>query len=182
MPEAVPERGPPAGGATGSSRGSAGCDSTGASTDFSSIIDSAKLPVKHMPMAPTPGPPHSLWACAARARNHTVTGLDSFAAKARNSRLTQARSKTTLPSLAVATAPSRPNRLGIHTVNPATRTHRANRATCGLIPGISAITNDGGAHPGDVDAACLAEQRHVPVFEVLKGVVFVQTAQSHGSA
>jgi hypothetical protein len=43
----------------GSLSGSDGCDSTGASIDGSSIIDSAKLPVKHMPMAPTPGPPHS---------------------------------------------------------------------------------------------------------------------------
>ena len=36
--------------------GSDGCDSTGASIAGSSIIDSAKLPVKHMPIAPTPLP------------------------------------------------------------------------------------------------------------------------------
>ena len=75
----------------GSFSGSDGCDSTGASTDGSSIMVSAKFPVKHMPMAPTPGPPHSPCANRASERSHCVTGLDSLAAKARNSALTQAR-------------------------------------------------------------------------------------------
>ena len=52
---------------------------------------SAKLPVKHIPIAPTPGPPHSPCASRASDRSHWVTGLDSFAAKARNSALTHAR-------------------------------------------------------------------------------------------
>ena len=75
----------------GSFSGSDGWDSTGASIDGSSIIVSAKFPVKHIPIAPTPGPPHSSWANRASDRSHCVTGLDSFAAKARNSALTQAR-------------------------------------------------------------------------------------------
>ena len=65
--------------------GSDGCESTGARTAGSSIIDSAKLPVKHMPIAPTPRPPHSGKACAASARSQSTIGLDSLAAKARNS-------------------------------------------------------------------------------------------------
>ncbi len=71
--------------------GSDGCDNTGASTAGSSIIDNAKLPVKHMPIAPTPLPPHSACACFASARSQTVIGLELSAANARNSRLMQAR-------------------------------------------------------------------------------------------
>ena len=36
----------------------------------SSIIDSAKLPVKHMPIAPTPGPPQAACAYRASDRSH----------------------------------------------------------------------------------------------------------------
>ena len=64
------------------------------SIDGSSIIVSAKLPVKHIPIAPTPGPPHSWWASLASDRSKTVTGLDSLAEKARNSALTHDRWKT----------------------------------------------------------------------------------------
>ena len=71
--------------------GNDGCESTGASIDGSSIMVSAKFPVKHIPMAPTPGPPHSPCANRASDRSHFVTGLDSFEAMARNSALTQAR-------------------------------------------------------------------------------------------
>ena len=60
--------------------GNDGWESTGASIAGSSIIESAKLPVKHMPIAPTPLPPESGSACAARARSQRVTGLDWFAA------------------------------------------------------------------------------------------------------
>jgi hypothetical protein len=77
--------------------GSDGCESTGARTAGSSMSESAKFPVKHMPIAPTPRPPHSRWACAASARSQSVTGLDWSAAKARNSRLMQAR--TMLPTM-----------------------------------------------------------------------------------
>src|SRR5262245_23879131 len=79
------------------SSGSDGCDSTGARTAGSSISDSAKLPVKHMPIAPTPRPPQSGCAWAASARSQSITGLDLSAAKARNSRLMQARAITPRP-------------------------------------------------------------------------------------
>jgi len=39
--------------------GSDGCESTGATTLGSVIIANAKPPVKHIPTAPTPRPPHS---------------------------------------------------------------------------------------------------------------------------
>ena len=71
----------------GSLSGSDGCDTTGASIEGSSIIVSAKLPVKHIPIAPTPGPPHASCASFASARSHRVTGLDPAPAKARNSAL-----------------------------------------------------------------------------------------------
>jgi hypothetical protein len=66
----------------GSSRGREGWDKTGASTELSSIIERAKFPVKHMPIVPTPGPPHSSCANLARALSHCVTGLDLLAASA----------------------------------------------------------------------------------------------------
>src|SRR5207245_116284 len=83
----------------------AGWARTGASIAGSSIMVSAKFPVKHMPMAPTPGPPHSWCASRASARSHCVTGLDWLAASALNSALTQARWKTAMPSSAPGTAP-----------------------------------------------------------------------------
>src|SRR4029453_1724648 len=43
--------------------------------------------------------------------------------------------------------PGWPNRFGIQTVNPASRTKRAKRATCGVIPGISVITITAGPRP-----------------------------------
>ena len=43
--------------------GSDGCERTGAATTGSTIIASAKLPVKHIPTTPTPGPPKARrWA------------------------------------------------------------------------------------------------------------------------
>ena len=73
-----------------SGNGSEGWLSTGASTTSSTIMASAKPPVKHMPTTPTPGPPQRSCSAAASLRNHTVTGLVLFSAKAENSRETQA--------------------------------------------------------------------------------------------
>ena len=108
---------------------------------------SAKLPVKHMPIAPTPAPPHSPCASLASERSHWVTGLDSLAANARNSALMHARCRTAPPSSTCGTAPSRPNSDGMYTLNPASRTQRLKRATCGLMPGISVITITAGPLP-----------------------------------
>ena len=74
---------------------------------------SAKLPVKHIPIAPTPRPPRSAWARRARARSHWVTGLEAFAPSARSSALTHARFRTRRPASARGYAPSRPNSDGM---------------------------------------------------------------------
>ena len=73
-----------------SGNGSDGWLSTGASTTSSTIMASAKPPVKHMPTTPTPGPPQRSCSAAASLRNHTVIGLVFFSAKAENSFETQA--------------------------------------------------------------------------------------------
>jgi hypothetical protein len=56
--------------------GSAGWLRTRARTAGSTAMASANPPVKHMPMARTPGPPHSPCACLASARSHVVTQLE----------------------------------------------------------------------------------------------------------
>jgi hypothetical protein len=66
-----------------------GLDSTGATTDGSVIIARAKPPVKHMPTAPTPLPPHSAWAWRARARSQSTIGLERPSFQTLNSRRTQ---------------------------------------------------------------------------------------------
>ena len=103
--------------------------------------------MKHIPIAPTPGPPHSAWASLARARSHAVTGLDSPLANARNSALAHAPRNVAVPSSTAGTAPSRPNSDGMYTLNPASRTQRLKRATCGLMPGISVMTITAGPAP-----------------------------------
>jgi hypothetical protein len=72
--------------------GSAGSLVTGARTDSSAVSETAKPPVRHIPMSPTPGPPQRLWTSRQRARSQSVIGLERFCAKIANSRLTQARS------------------------------------------------------------------------------------------
>ena len=51
-------------------------------------IARAKPPVKHIPTAPTPGPPHRSCSWPARARSHSITGDVRFVAHVVNSRLT----------------------------------------------------------------------------------------------
>jgi hypothetical protein len=53
------------------------------------IIASANPPVKHMPTAPTPDPPHSACASAASARSQPIAGLVRFSASVTNSFATQ---------------------------------------------------------------------------------------------
>ena len=55
----------------------------------STIIPSAKPPVKHMPTAPTPGPPHSSCASVASARSQPIAGLVRSSASVTNSLATQ---------------------------------------------------------------------------------------------
>ena len=54
--------------------GNDGCDRTGASMMSSTIIPSANPPEKHMPTAPTPGPPTSACRLRASARNQAMIG------------------------------------------------------------------------------------------------------------
>ena len=73
-----------------SGKGSEGWLSTGANMTSSTIMARAKPPVKHMPTAPTPGPPQRSYSAAASLRSHTVIGLVFLRAKAENSREMQA--------------------------------------------------------------------------------------------
>jgi hypothetical protein len=70
--------------------GSDGWDSTGAATTGSTIIASAKLPVRHMPTTPTPRPPHCSCSWRARALAHSVAGEVLLRAQVANSLDTQA--------------------------------------------------------------------------------------------
>ena len=89
--------------------GSDGWLSTGASMRSSTIIPSAKPPVKHIPTAPIPGPPHSAWAFAARARSQPTTGLVRPVANVVNSRETQARNPAEAAYQPLIFRPSSPN-------------------------------------------------------------------------
>ena len=71
--------------------GSEGWLSTGAITVSSTIIAIAKFPVRHIPSAPTPGPPHSECVSRASARRKCVMGLEPRLASKWNSRLMHAR-------------------------------------------------------------------------------------------
>ncbi len=69
-------------------KGSDGWLRTGATTASSTIMPRAKPPVKHMPTAPTPGPPHLRCSSRANARSQLTTGLVRPAAITVNSRET----------------------------------------------------------------------------------------------
>ena len=102
--------------------GSDGWASTGATTEVSTIIASAKPPVKHIPSAPTPGPPSSPWSDRASERSQTAIGDVRPVAIVVNSRLTQSLGST-LPTYAGDIGRSGvPKRCGITTVKPASTT------------------------------------------------------------
>ena len=67
-----------------------GCDSTGASRRSSVAMARAKPPVKHIPIAPTPGPPQRSCSVRASARSQSMTGDVFPVAKTVNSLETQA--------------------------------------------------------------------------------------------
>ena len=94
------------------SAGTAPGPSTGAST----IIARAKPPVKHMPSAPTPGPPSSSCSSLASERSQPATGEVTPVRSLVNSRLTHTWRSALAMVSGVMPAPSRPNRLGITTV------------------------------------------------------------------
>ena len=127
--------------------GSEGWATTGATTDGSTIIASANPPVKHMPSAPTPGPPSSPCSERARDRSHTAIGEVCPVAMVLNSRLTQTFGST-WPTYAGDMGRSGvPKRCGITTVNPAATTSSQKPMTSGVRPGISWITITPGPVP-----------------------------------
>ena len=77
-----------------SGNGTDGWLATAASTESSTAAASAKPPVKHMPMTPTPAPGVRAFRSAATARRKTLTGRAASVAKARNSLETQRRATT----------------------------------------------------------------------------------------
>ena len=127
--------------------GADGWLSTGASMVSSTIMPSANPPVKHMPTAPTPGPPHSAWASAASRRSHPITGLVRSSANAVNSRATHTRTRESIVYDALTDRPGVPNSEGIRTLNPASTTRWANATTPGCRPGTSWITMTAGPVP-----------------------------------
>ncbi len=128
-------------------RGSEGWLRTGATVVSSSIIPSANPPVKHMPTAPTPGPPHSSCTCFASARNQIVTGAVFAVASAANSFATHAGTIDCTPYPIDGSRPGVPNNEGSTAVNPSSAKRRPNAATFGLMPGISVMTMTPGPLP-----------------------------------
>src|SRR3954452_12423245 len=127
--------------------GSDGCDSTGATMRSSTIIASAKLPVKHMPTAPTPGPPHSSCILAPSARHHTVIGDVLAHAQLWNSFETQPPIMLCMMYGKLGSLPGVPNNDGITAVQPISATLRPNAATFGVTPGTSWMTMTAGPEP-----------------------------------
>ena len=103
-------------------KGSDGWDSTATSCAGSVAMARAKPPVKHMPTAPTPGPPQRSCSCTASARSQSTTGDVRPVANATNSRLTHAGTITCDSRPAAACSrpsasgswPGTPKRWGMH--------------------------------------------------------------------
>jgi hypothetical protein len=95
--------------------GRAGWLATAARTDGSTAIARANPPVKHMPTAPTPGPPHSACAITASARRKLTTGLVR-SARMVNSRATHTRSTDLTTAPVVPASPGRPKSEGRYVV------------------------------------------------------------------
>ncbi len=114
-----------------------------ASRCSSSINPRAKLPVRHMPIAPTPGPPQSANARRDSARSQSTTGLDRRAAKIRNSR----RMHTRREFLTVARSPALPKSSGMYTRKPRSAIRSASWTHASVMPGRSCISTTAGPSP-----------------------------------
>ncbi len=121
--------------------------STGAIMTGSTAMARANPPVRHIPTAPTPGPPHVVNSWLASSRRKRVMGLVFPRASVANSRLTQARAISAMTYDPAGWRPGVPKRCGITAVIPRSATFRANAATRGVIPGISWITMTAGPAP-----------------------------------
>ncbi len=113
----------------------------------STIIPRAKPPEKHMPTAPTPGPPTSRWRLRASARNQAITGDVCPTAHVVNSLATQTLTAEAPIARPVGPAPGRPTSDGMTTVKPRATTSLAKRATSGVMLGISWMTITPGPVP-----------------------------------
>ncbi len=149
--------------------GSDGWESTGTSRLGCVAIAKANPPVKHIPTAPTPGPPQRSCSAPARARNQPTTGDVRCVAQVVNSRLTH-RGTTVRAKWAAAvilfpsfvSRPGSPNRWGMTAVHPIPATVRANAATFGVIPGSSAMTITAGPLPRRNTVRSLPSWENVP--------------------
>jgi len=132
-----------------------------------------------MPIAPTPGPPHSRCARRASAISHHVTGLEAFACSARNSALACAleylRALVGFRHGAVA-AEQRGH------VNGKTRDpHPAGEARhVRADPRHLAHDDHRRARAGDVDASGCAIESEVAPGEIFERVVLFHAARRHG--
>ena len=120
---------------------------TGASMRSSTIIPSAKPPVKHMPTAPTPGPPHRLVRVGGRRRNQPLIGVVLFSderselgARHTRARSTQARRYGLAPT-------GCPRQMRHDRGAPDIDDSTGEAATAGVMPGISAMTITAGPSP-----------------------------------
>ena len=129
-----------------SANGIDGWLSTGATIVWSTIIPSANPPLKHIPTAPTPGPP-----AEAEIRGKGTQPVDD-----RRGLLQGPHRELTSdadlgerghPVGSEIARPGVPTSEGMTTVNPAATTSLAKAATFGVIPGISWITMTPGPVP-----------------------------------
>ena len=127
--------------------GTDGWLSTGAATWPSTIIARAKPPVKHMPRAPTPGPPSSSCSEAARARVQVAMGDVLLVARAVNSLEMQTWASDFTMAPVDISRPGVPKSDGMTTVKPASTTSSAKACTFGVMPGISWMTTTPGPVP-----------------------------------
>ena len=106
-------------------KGMAGCDATAASTLSSSIKVIAKLPVRHIPMTPTPSTPRVSRTWRHSKRSQSATGLEASVAMSRNS-LRMHMTRARFPPIEIF--PSGPKRWGITTSWPASISLSASRS------------------------------------------------------
>ncbi len=113
----------------------------------STAIPSAKPPLKHIPTAPTPGPPARSCRSRASARSHSITGDVWLSFHVVNSRETHTCPNDFATYGADIGLPGSPTNDGIATVNPSATRRRPKSATNGVIPGTSCTTTTPGPEP-----------------------------------
>jgi hypothetical protein len=120
---------------------------TGAITDGSTAVASAKPPVKHMPMTPTPRPGVRPARSAANALRKSAIGRCALVANARNSLAMHTRAKVLATYPPLIGLPGVPNGDGTTTVKPWETRWSARPSTSGVMPGISGTSTTPGPAP-----------------------------------